>query len=208
MDLQISKWVIKVFGENKGFAQFMKIITYGGSKWVVIGLVLLLLLFRRTRRIGIKALFATLITFLLNDFVIKVLVARNRPFVDDESLGQMCVLAGLKFPDGYSMTSGHAAVTMAFAVVVMMSSWKLGIPAMLYSLLVGMSRIFLCVHYFTDVLAGFALGTVIAIIVYYAVYLIIKLRRMRKRRKQNEKASAGVSEQTQDSGDSVNTEQV
>ena len=199
MDLQISRWVIKIFGENKAFAQFMKVLTYGGTAWFVAGLVLLLLVFKRTRKMGITALFAVILTYTLNDFVIKNLVARERPFVVDSSLTQMCTLAGLELPDGYSMTSGHAAVTMAFAVAVMMNSWKLGIPAMIYSLVVGISRIFLCVHYFTDVLAGFVLGTVIAILVYFAIFLIKKLY---KRKVAHENNSVGVSEQAQDQGNS------
>ena len=91
------------------------------------------------------------------------------------------------------MTSGHAAVTMAVAVMIMMHSWKLGIPAMIYSFLVGLSRIVLCVHFFTDVLAGFVLGTIMAIIIYFAINLILKL--WKKRRSKNENNSVSVSEQ-------------
>ena len=199
MDLEISRWVIKVFGENKAFAKFMEILTYGGSKWVIIGLVLLLLVFKRTREIGVTALFAVLFTYLFNDFCLKLIVARDRPFVVDSSLGQMVNLAGMEFPDGYSMASGHAAVTMAFAVAVMMHSWKLGIPSMIYSIAVGVSRIFLCVHFFTDVLAGFALGTVIAIIVFFTIFLIKKLY---IRRLTSGKVGSSVSKQTQDQGSS------
>lgn len=195
MDYQISKWVINVFGENKAFATFMKVLTFGGSKWVLIALVLVLLIFKRTRKIGICCLFSVAICFILNDFVIKNIVQRQRPFVFDPALSKMCELANLKFPDGYSMASGHAAVTMAFAVAVMMNSWKFGIPAMIYSLVVGFSRVFLCVHYLTDVLAGFVLGTVVAVAVYFSILLIKKF--LMKRRKKNENIGDSDCEQTQ-----------
>ncbi len=193
MDIQISWWIVNTFGNSQAMATIAKIITFGGSKWFLMGLVAVLLIFKKTRKMAIYAAAVALLTFVLNDFVIKNIVKRDRPFVADEGLKQMCELAKYKFPTGYSMTSGHAAVTMAVAVMIMMHSWKLGIPAMIYSFLVGLSRIVLCVHFFTDVLAGFVLGTIMAIIIYFAINLILKL--WKKRRNKNENNSVSVSEQ-------------
>lgn len=193
MDIQISRWIVETFGNSKAVATIAKIITFGGDKWFLIGLVAVLLIFKKTRKMAIYAAAVALLTFVLNDFIIKLIVKRDRPFVADESLKQMCELAKYPFPTGYSMTSGHSAVTMAFAVMIMMHSWKLGIPAMIYSFLVGLSRIVLCVHYFTDVLAGFVLGTIMAIIIYFAFNLILKL--WNKRKIKNENLSDSVSEQ-------------
>lgn len=197
MDLQISRWIVNHLGDSAGFAKFVKILTYGGSKWFIIGVVAILLIFKKTRKMGINALFACLITFVLNDFVIKNIVARSRPFIVDPSLTRMCELAGLELPDGYSMTSGHSAVSMALAISIMMYSWKLGIPAMIYSFLVGFSRIFLCVHFFTDVLAGFAFGTIITILTYFVILFITK--QIKKRKTKNENISPSVTESGQDS---------
>lgn len=194
MDIQISRWIVETFGSSKAFAVISKIFTFGGNKWFIIGVVALLLIFKKTRKMGITALFACAITFLFNDFLLKNWIARERPFIVDSSLTQMCELAGYPLPDGYSMTSGHAAVSMALAISIMMHSWKLGLPAMAYSILVGLSRVCLCVHFLTDVLAGFVLGTVIAILVYFAIVLVKKLYQKRKEKK-NENTSSSVGEQ-------------
>ncbi len=189
MDIQISRWIVNTFGESKVVATIAKIITYGGSVWFILGIVAILFVFKKTRKAAICAAAAALLTYILNDFAIKLIVRRDRPFVADPALAQMCELAKYKFPDGFSMASGHSAVSMAVGVSLMMHSWKLGVPGMIYSFLVGLSRIVLCVHYFTDVLAGFVLGTIVAILVYFAIVLIKKIYQNRKKKNENISAS-------------------
>ena len=188
MDLSISRWIVNTFGDNKVFAVFQKIITFSGSKWAILAIVIALMAFKKTRKIGIYAFFAIGSVYVFNGFIFKNIIKRARPFVADESLKAMSELAGYELPTGYSMASSHSAISMALAVSLFMQSKKWSIPFFVYSVLVGFSRIFLCVHYFTDVLVGFAFGVIFAIVVYYVLNLLIKV--YLNRREENEKNSS------------------
>lgn len=191
MDLNISKWIVNTFGDNKTFAVFQKLITFAGSKWVLIAVVIALIAFKKTRKIGFYSLIAIGSVYLFNGFIFKNIVKRERPFVVDASLTKMCELSGYTLPTGYSMASSHSALSMALAVSVFMQSKKWSIPFFVYSVLVGFSRMFLCVHYLTDILVGFAFGIAFAIAVYYVLNLLIKV--YLKRRNENEKNSVSNS---------------
>lgn len=189
MDLKISRWVAETFGNNKFFAVLEKLITFLGSGWVLLAIVALLICFKKTRKMGICALFAVGAVYLFNGVIFKAIVKRDRPFVQDENLKVMCELAGYKFPDGYSMASSHAATSMAMAFSVMLHNRKWGAAAIVYSVLIGISRIALCVHFFSDVMVGFAFGIIFAICVYYGLILLKNI--YEKRRSVNENNSSG-----------------
>ncbi len=192
MDLAISRWIVQTFGESKVFAEIAKIFSFIGSKWIIIGLLILLLFFKRTRKLGIYSIIAVAIAFAINDFILKIIIARDRPFIADPSLSQIANLVGYKLDDGYSMPSGHSVVSMAFAIMCIIHSRKIGIPAVIVAVLVGISRICLCVHYLTDVLAGFAFGAAVAVAVHFSLNAIIKAWKKRQWKKKG-----GVTENPQ-----------
>ena len=90
---------------------------------------------------------------------VRALVARPRPFVDHSGLD---VLVSGK--DDFSFVSDHAAMTMAIAVALLLVERRLGIVAMLLALLEGFCRVYMGVHYPTDVLGGYALGTAVVLL--------------------------------------------
>ena len=57
MDLQISRWILETFGESRFVAILAKLITFCGSAWTLIAVVLFLVIFKKTRKIGIYSLF-------------------------------------------------------------------------------------------------------------------------------------------------------
>ena len=65
---------------------------------------------------------------------------------------------------GFSFPSGHTIASFEAAVVMMKNSKKLGIPAMILAVLISFSRLYLYVHYPTDVIASIILGTLFALI--------------------------------------------
>lgn len=190
MDLQIANWIYNIFGQSKVALTIAKIVTYLGNKWVIIAIVALLLLFKKTRKLGIYALITVGVTYLFNDFILKNIVKRERPFVANPEFLNMLELAGYEVPDGYSMASGHSAVAMCLAVSIFLFHKKSGSGAIILAFLVGVSRMMLCVHYFTDVLAGFGLGIIFAIMIHYVLNYLIKLHQS-KRRTKNEDYSVG-----------------
>ena len=78
-------------------------------------------------------------------------------------------------PTSWSFPSGHTSSSFAFATAVFANNKKYGIAAYVLAALIGFSRIYLGVHYCTDVLAGAVLGVVYGVIGVLVVSFIIKL---------------------------------
>ena len=175
MDLQISRWFCEVFGNSKPLAYIARILTYLGDFETILIAVLVLFAFKKTRRLSIYIAAAVGISCLINSFVFKPLIARDRPFVADETLKAVCNLSNYEFPDGYSMLSGHSCGSMSFAVTIILffkKRWTISVMA--YPVVVGFTRLALCVHYFTDVIAGFAFGALVAFGMFYLVKFLDK----------------------------------
>lgn len=90
---------------------------------------------------------------------IRGFVERPRPFKDHEGLE---VLVHGK--DDYSFVSDHATLCMALAVGLFLANRRLGIVGLVLGLLGGFIRVYMGVHYPTDVVGGLALGTAVALL--------------------------------------------
>ncbi|MEG1753703.1 MAG: phosphatase PAP2 family protein [Christensenella sp.] len=130
----------------------------GGVIWIIITLVFLL--DKRTRRCGTALLFAIALTYIIGNVIIKDLVMRERPFVF-YGVSQLLIPA----PHGFSFPSGHAASSFAALTVIYSCYKKLRLPAAICALLIAFSRVYLFVHFPSDVLAGAVLGSVCAYII-------------------------------------------
>jgi undecaprenyl-diphosphatase len=137
----------------------LRLVTHTGGAVVTVGLCLVLLLIPETRHLGAVAGSANLISHLLVQ-ALKRTVVRRRPTV---ALPGIDPLTGL--PDHYSFPSGHACSAMAVAVSILVAEPLAGLPAMILALAVGISRIYLRVHYLTDVVVGQLLGATTALLV-------------------------------------------
>ena len=175
MDYSILSWINDVFGNSKFLAVLARIISSLGDKWCMVGMVILLLCFKKTRKVGFYVMVAGGCTLIVNNFIIKNIFKRIRPFIEHGELTNMCELAGAELPAEYSMASGHAAVSMAVAVAIMFFSKKWGSIAICSSVIVGISRLVLCVHYPTDVLVGWLLGAALAVGLHFATTLGLKI---------------------------------
>lgn len=129
-------------------------ITFLGDKGLIwIAAAVCLLFFKQYRKWGVVMLIALLVTALMGEIFLKNLVARPRPctlFPEMELL--------IPRPSSYSFPSGHSASSFAAAVVLFKCRKTFGFPALVLASLIAFSRLFLFVHYPTDVLAGIALG--------------------------------------------------
>ncbi len=142
---------------------FFRGLTFLGELgWAMIVLAIGLMLFRKTRRAGLAIALALILSGLLTDVILKNLIGRPRPFVDQSSLYyQWYLQAGSQYAQNYSFPSGHTSTAMAAMLVVFMSfkhrhSW----PAFIYVLLMGASRVYFLVHYPSDILGGLVVGAI------------------------------------------------
>ncbi|MFG2129068.1 phosphatase PAP2 family protein [Streptomyces sp. NPDC048751] len=90
---------------------------------------------------------------------IRGFVERPRPFLDHQGLE---VLVSGK--TDYSFVSDHATITMAMAVGLFVANRRFGVVGIGVALLEGFCRVYMGVHYPTDVVGGFALGTAVALL--------------------------------------------
>ncbi|WP_329039471.1 phosphatase PAP2 family protein [Streptomyces sp. NBC_00178] len=96
---------------------------------------------------------------LLINIPIRGFVERPRPFLDHQGLDVL--VAG---KTDFSFVSDHATMAMAIAVGLFVANRKFGIAAIALALLEGFCRVYMGVHYPTDVIGGFALGTAVALL--------------------------------------------
>jgi len=154
MDATIYQWIAK--WRSNSMTQIAKIVTMMGSAAVLITIAALALL-GKDRKLGLF-ISANLIMIAITNFVLKWLIQRPRP---DEALR-------LVQERGFSFPSGHSMVSMAFYGLLIYIIWgrvknrykRYAICGGLAILivLIGMSRIYLGVHYATDVMGGFLLS--------------------------------------------------
>lgn len=124
----------------------------GAVFWVLVSIVMLVP--EKTRKIGLTSILALLVSLLINNIILKNLVARVRPYEVIEGLVPL-----IPKPWDYSFPSGHTGSSFASAWVFCRRLPKrFGIPALALAGLIGLSRLYLGVHYPTDVLFGMVSG--------------------------------------------------
>lgn len=176
--------VFTFFGEqiqNATMNIVAEIITFfGGSEFVMPMAVLgaLLIPFKKTRKFGMAVLFAVLVGTLCTNLIMKPLFDRPRPYVyfaDNPTFMSWYEFAGAHVESDKSFPSGHttAAFELGVAVFLVLNkkySWVFPV----FSVFVGLSRIYLMVHYTTDVIGGAIVGTIAGILGYFIMKAVMK----------------------------------
>ena len=136
-----------------GDAVFPGISFLGAMGWIWIALGIVLVIVPKTRRAGIVLLVAIAIDLILVNMAMKPLIARERPYVLDPDF-QLIVPP----ENDYSFPSGHTAISFAAASALFFARSRLWIPASVVAALIAFSRLYLYVHFPSDVLAGCLIG--------------------------------------------------
>ena len=128
-----------------------------GQLWVVIAV--LLLIFKRTRRAGVSVLIAYAAVYLVGQTLLKHLISRPRPCQIDQAFALL-----VSRPSSSSFPSTHSAWAFGAATAIFMQNRKIGIAACVVAALIAFSRLYLFLHFPTDVLAGMALGIALGVL--------------------------------------------
>lgn len=144
---------------------------------ICLGLVLLI--FAKARRVGWQVLLSMLLAYIVANLILKNVVARVRPYDAYPFLE-----AVVHKPHDWSFPSGHSVNVFAAATAIFLNHKRWGVFALIVAAFVAFSRLYNCVHYPTDVLAGIVIGVGFAVLVYYVVYPACEkgVRRLRARK--------------------------
>lgn len=155
--------------------------THGGDVGILwLGLFVILMIFRNNRKAALLALTAFGLSFLLCDCSLKLIINRTRPFDAIPNL-----MALVERPSGSSCPSGHTSTAFGFTLGFFFNSKnnKVRIPLLVAAVVMAFSRLYVGVHYPTDVLAGMAVGTVAALIATFGFKLLCSLIQKIKNKK-------------------------
>jgi len=143
---------------------FMPFITMFGEDGIFfIALAVVMLFFKKTRRTGLMIGAALLMGFIVGNLTLKPLLSRMRPYDFNEAFDKATLLVhslgDKSFPSGHTLAAFEACV-----VLFLTQKKRVGIPALVLCSLIALSRLYLYVHYPTDVIAGALLGTAFAFV--------------------------------------------
>ncbi len=146
-----------------------KITMLGNAGWFWIAVTLLLLVLPLNRKMGVQAAISLILTVIICNIILKPSIMRCRPcWLEPE------VQLLVKVPHDYSFPSGHSNASFAVATAIFTRNKKLGIPALILAAAIAISRLYVFVHWPTDVLVGTLTGICGGIISYFIVNFIYK----------------------------------
>ena len=158
IEIQILKFVQETFSCDFLDAIF-KFVSYIGNKgaiWIVCALILCI--FKKTRKAGIISAISLIFCLTIGNMTLKPLIGRMRPYEFDTSLKVISpLLKDASFP------SGHTMAAFAFCHSTAKIYKKYRIPLYALAVFMGLSRIYLCMHFPTDVIFGAFFGILFAI---------------------------------------------
>ncbi len=160
-DLPILEWIAANL--YCGFGDFiMPIITMFGDAgifWIACAVVLLFI--PKYRKVGLAMGAALVMGLLVCNVTMKPLIARPRPYdyiKEMAEYGYKNIQLLVATPHDFSFPSGHTLASFEAATVLLLNDKRLGIPAMVLAVLIAFSRLYLYVHYPTDVIFSVFLG--------------------------------------------------
>ncbi len=173
LDLSIMMFVQENLRSDVGNAIWTFITHLGDDGYLWIALGVILLFFKKTRPIGFSVLVSLLINAIFTNITLKDLIGRPRPFVVSDAIVTL-----IKEPSSFSFPSGHTSGSMTAALVLYkLTPKKYGIPAVVLASLIALSRIYVGVHYPTDILGGLVVAFVSSL---WGCYLVKCIYRVRK----------------------------
>lgn len=176
-ELQLMNW-IQNYLTNQLLDKIMQFFTYIGDfgvVWIILTIILLSL--KKTRTIGISLLIAMLLMLVVNNGILKNLIARSRPCQINQTVQLL-----IHCPDSFSFPSGHTSSSFAAMGVIWLSKgvkpslkWSVSFVA----LMISISRVYLYVHFPSDIMVGAIVGWLISwLTVHFITPQILKIEKI------------------------------
>lgn len=173
-DLPILDWIQETM-QCAFLDKTMRIVTLfgdGGVFWI--GIAVLLLFFAKYRKTGFSMGMALVLGLVVCNITLKPLVARIRPYdFQLQEFGKEISLL-ISAQHDFSFPSGHTIASFEACTVLLLHDKRMGIPATVLAILIAFSRLYLYVHYPTDVLVSLVLGIAFGLLGSFLVNLIYK----------------------------------
>ena len=138
-----------------------------GQLWLIIAA--LLLIFKKTSKAGISVLIAYMAVYLLGQIILKQLISRPRPCQIDQAFALLVAR-----PSSSSFPSTHSAWAFGAATAIFMRHRKLGSAAYAVAALIAFSRLYMFLHFPTDVLFGAAMGMALGVLAHWIMKTLWK----------------------------------
>lgn len=124
-----------------------------GIAWIILSLIFICI--KKYRKYGVSMAIALIFGVIIGNVTLKPLIARIRPYDVNTD-----VLLLIKTPSDFSFPSGHTLSSFAASLSLLRYNKKFGIPAIIAAILIAFSRMYLYVHYPTDIFAGIIIGAI------------------------------------------------
>lgn len=134
-----------------------------GIIWIIAAIVLLAT--KKYRRGGLALAVGLIAMLVIGNLTLKPLIARTRPFELIEGIELL-----ISAPSGFSFPSGHTMSSVVAASILTMIDKRFGYVAIPLAVLIAFSRLYLYVHFLTDILGGIFIGAIISIVIYYIFF--------------------------------------
>lgn len=134
-----------------------------GIIWIIAAIVLLIT--KKYRRGGLALAVGLIAMLVIGNLTLKPLIARTRPFELVEGIELL-----ISAPSGFSFPSGHTMSSVVAASILTMIDKRFGYVAIPLAVLIAFSRLYLYVHFLTDILGGIFIGAIISIVIYYIFF--------------------------------------
>ena len=133
-----------------------------GLIWIILSIGLIIP--KKTRKIGFVMIIALILNGIICNIILKPMLARIRPFDVNTAIKLL-----INKPRDFSFPSGHTSASFTAASVLFFRKSKLFVPSLVLAFLISFSRLYLYMHYPSDVLAGLVLGILCGYIGHRAV---------------------------------------
>ncbi len=146
------------------FFEFVSLLGKGGIALILLSLALMFV--PRTRRFGTAMLLGIAIGAIFTNLFLKIVIARPRPYAHESSIFyQLWLTVGQNVESDKSFPSGHT--TAAFSTMTalfLVGDKRISWTAYIFAFLMGLARIYLVVHFPSDVLGGIIVGVIAGIL--------------------------------------------